>query len=300
MNPEAVPLAGIALAIASAAALTVGNLLQSRGVGEMEKRVASDGGSHVGHLVRNHSWLLGALLLALAIVLQLASLTFAPLIVVQPIGVSALVFTVLITAVITRARPSPATIRAIVVCVVGVAAFVTIAALVSTQHPVSSLQLGAILLVLGVVLGITGIILFVGRSRPTPPVTWVLLGGVYSAFVATLGKTIILRVQTAMKTHAFAWDTTNLLTIGCIVAIGVAGGLSIYFVQRAHASNRPDVVVAGLTVVDPAVAVVLGITILQEASEASVWAFAGFALAGSLAVAGVFFLARAETPKPVP
>jgi uncharacterized membrane protein len=117
---------------------------------------------------------------------------------------------------------------------------------------------------------------------------------VYSAFVATLGKTVILRIQTALTGRDFSFDATNLLTIGCIVGIGVAGALSVYFVQRAHASNRPEVVVAGLTVVDPTVAVILGITILGEASTAPAWAMVGFVVAGGVAMAGVFALSRAE------
>lgn len=157
---------------------------------------------------------------------------------------------------------------AIGVRTVGVAAFVDIAASNSTQHAVTSVQLVVVLVVLVIVLVAFGILLLVGRDRPKAPIVWVFLGGIYSGFVATLGKTVIVRVQTGLKTRDFGLDLTNLLTLGCIVGIGVAGLLSIYFVQKAHASNRADVVVAGLTVVDPAVAVILGIPILGEASDA--------------------------------
>lgn len=297
MNPDSFPLAGIALAVASAAALSVGNLLQARGVRRMEERrdAGTDESRALG-LVRSRAWLLGAALLGAAILLQMGSLAFAPLIVVQPIGVVALVFTALLTAIVLKRMPSAPAIRAITVCVVGVGAFVTVAATVSTQHPVADAQLIAVLVVLGAALLATVGILYLGRTRRTAPIVWVLLGGIYSAFVATLGKTVILRVQTAFRTHDFEFDATNALTIGCILGIGVAGALSIYFVQRAHMGNRPDVVVAGLTVVDPTVAVVLGITILGEASDAPVWAVFAFVVAGAVAVAGVFLLARAEQP----
>jgi hypothetical protein len=299
MNPESFPVAGIALALASAAALSLGNLLQARGVRRMEQRMdAGADGSRAGHLLRNRVWLLGGVLLGLSVLLQMGSLAFAPLIVVQPIGVAALVFTATLTAVVLRRAPSMAVLRAIAVCVIGVAAFVTVAALVSTQHAITDVQLIAVLVVLGAVLAVTGSVMFLARARPTPPLVWVLLAGVYSAFVATLGKTVILRVQTALKTRDLALDATNLLTVGCIVGIGLAGGLSVYFVQRAHAGNRPEVVVAGLTVIDPTVAVVLGITILGEASDAPPWAFLAFLTAGAVAIAGVFALARAERAVP--
>lgn len=299
MELTSLPVAGIALAVASAAALSVGNLLQARGVRTMETAKQGGGaGSGVMSLVRNRFWLLGGVLLGVAILLQMGSLTFAPLIVVQPIGVVALVFTTLLTAIVVKRTPTPAVIRSIAVCVIGVAAFVTVAALVSTQHSVTDVQLIAVLMVLASVLVATGIILVVGRARPAPPIMWVLFAGVYSAFVATLGKTVILRVQTALHNHDFTLDATNFLTIGCLLGIGVAGALSVYFVQRAHVNNRPEVVVAGLTVVDPTVAVILGISILGEASDAPAWAIVAFIVAGSIAVAGVFSLSKAEQSTP--
>ncbi|WP_460772627.1 DMT family protein [Microbacterium sp. GXF7504] len=292
------PLAGIALAVGSAAALAVGNLLQARGVRIMEHRTADGHGSKVGHLLRNRAWLLGAVLLGVAILLQLGSLTFAPLIVVQPIGVAALVFTAIATALSTHRRPSAQVVRAIALCVLGVAAFVTVAALVSTQRAITDGQLAAVLLVLVGVLVATGVIVWAGRTHQAQPVLWVLLGGVFSAFVATLGKTVILRVQTLLQAGSFAWNLDDLLTLGCLVGIAVAGGLSIWFVQLAHAHNRPESVVAGLTVIDPAVAVVLGITILGEAAGAPLWAIPAFIVAGAVAVSGVFALSRAQQEAP--
>lgn len=295
MQLESTPVVGIALALASAAALSVGNLLQARGVHDLDTRSGTAPvASPARQLLHSHAWLIGALLLGVAILLQMGSLTFAPLIVVQPIGVSALVFTVLFTAIARRKAPTRQVVRAIAVSVVGVAAFVTVAAVVSTQSTITSDQLIAVLIVLGSMLVLTATVMYLGRHRPTPPLMWVLLGAIFSAFVATLGKTVILRVQTALRTHSFAFDLANTLTIVCILGIGVAAALSIYFVQRAHVDNRPDVVVAGLTVIDPTVAVILGITILGEAAHAPLWSVFAFIAAGAVAVSGVVMLSRAH------
>lgn len=295
MTLESAPIVGIVLAVLSAATLSVGNLLQARGVRIIEGETAGGRrGSKASQLVRNGWWLFGAALLGAAILLQLASLTFAPLIVVQPIGVTALVFTVILTAVFAHRPPSAAVVRAIAVCVMGVAAFVTVAAVVSTQRTITDVQLVAVLTVLIVVLAVTGLLWVVSRRRRVPAITWVLVGGVLSAFVATLGKTVILRVQSALHHADFTLDATNVLTIGCVAGIVVAGGLSVYFVQLAHTANRPEVVVAGLTVVDPGVAVVLGITILGEASNAPLWAVGAFVAAGLVAIYGVIALSRAD------
>lgn len=298
MDITSLPVAGIALAVASAWALAVGNLLQGRGVRRMQTRVEAAGGSRVLHLLRNRWWLAGGVLLFLSILLQMGSLAFAPLIVVQPVGVTALVFTTLLTAWATRQAPSGAVLRAIGLSAGGVALFVVVAALVSTQHAITDRQLIAILSTLGGTLLVTAVFVVASHGRRLPALTWVILGGVYSAFVATLGKTVILRVQTILSAGHFAFTGADVLTLACLVGIVVAGGLSIYFVQRAHASNRAEVVVAGLTVIDPAVAVLLGITILGEASGAPWWAALAFAGAGAVAVTGVFALSRAEVAKP--
>lgn len=296
MEMESAMLLGIALALGSAAALAVGNLLQARGVRAMEADVArGEHGSKAIRLVHNRAWLIGGILLGVTVLLQMGSLAFAPLMVVQPIGVAALVFTSVLTAIVTKKRPAKAVVRAIAICVIGVAGFVTVAALVSKQRSISDGQLIAVLSVLGALLVATGVLWWAARHRTAPPVMWVLLGGMYSGFVATLGKTVILRVQAALKSGGFAWDFAHVLTLVCIVGIGVAGGLSVYFVQRAHAVNRPEVVVAGLTVVDPSVAVVLGIVILGEAQGASPGAYALLAAAGAVAMSGVIALSREES-----
>ena len=67
--------------------------------------------------------------------------------------------------------------------------------------------------------------------------------------------------------------------------------------QRAYASGSADLVVAALTVVDPLVAVSLGIGLLGQAAHAPAWAFAAFGTAEVVAVVGVVLIA---TNPPVP
>ena len=50
--------------------------------------------------------------------------------------------------------------------------------------------------------------------------------------------------------------------------------------------------IAGLTVIDPIVAIIIGLTVLGEAANAPLWAYFGFGVAGIIAVIGVYDLAR--------
>ncbi len=293
MEITSFPMLGIGLAVLSAALLTLGNHLQARGV---EKHTAAGSGriaaTQAWALLREPVWLAGGLLFGLAILVQLGALAFAPLIVVQPVGVVALVFASLLVAAVTKTPPRLREVAAIAVCVVSLGAFVTVAAAVSEQTTIADHQLVAVLILLLSVLALTFAMLIALRRRRIPPFLYVALGGLYAGFVATLGKTVILRVQTAIIHHDYRLDEANMLTVACILGIAAAGALSIFFVQTAHTVASPEVVVAGLTVIDPFIAVVLGITVLQEAASAPWWAFVAFAALGAAAVGGVWSLAR--------
>ena len=72
--------------------------------------------------------------------------------------------------------------------------------------------------------------------------------------------------------------------------LAAAGGA--YFVQNAYSSGPPDLVIAGLTVIDPMIAVSIGVIVLGEASQAPPVAAVLFVVAGAIAIWGVFRLAK--------
>ena len=88
------------------------------------------------------------------------------------------------------------------------------------------------------------------------------------------------------------------LTAFCVVALIAAALLGSYFVQSAYSHGPPDLVVAGLTVIDPLVAVTVGIVVLGEAADAPLWAIFTFLFAGGVAIYGVFLLSNAHLPLP--
>ena len=100
--------------------------------------------------------------------------------------------------------------------------------------------------------------------------------GVLYGFVATLAKVVIDRIEQGELRVAH-------LARACS-ACSLATALGAYFVQTAYSTGPPDLVIAGLTVVDPLVAVVIGIVVLGEASQAPLWAIGVFVVAGVIAV----------------
>jgi hypothetical protein len=112
---------------------------------------------------------------------------------------------------------------------------------------------------------------------------YILSAGLLYGFVATLAKVVISRLLSG----TFEW-----LTVGCVVALLAAAALGAYFVQTAYSVGSPDLVIAGLTVVDPLVAVAIGIIVLGEAAGAPLWTAFVWIASAAVAVYGVFQLAR--------
>jgi len=284
---------GVPIALIGAVFLAFGAQLQHRGVTKVDAQ--REGGpatalnfGQLAALLRRPSWLIGTLMLGLAVVLQLTALYFAPLIVVQPLGAVALVITAIVNARVSGVKLTLPTIRSIAFCIIGVAVFVTIAAFQAEEKVITERELTTVLLLL---VGITVLftLAFIFFRHRFQAIIYIVGAGVLYGFVATLAKVVLGRIQTILADgpNGFEW-----LTILCVLALLVATALGGYFVQTAYASGPPDLVIAGLTVIDPLVAVTIGIVVLREASNAEWWAIIAFIVAGAVAVYGVFQLAK--------
>lgn len=279
-------LLGIPVALIGACFLSIGAQMQHHGVAKVESQTKDASGGlnlrQLGLLLARPSWVVGTLLLGLAIVFQLVSLKLSPLILVQPLGVVGLVITSILNARVSGVRLNRRSVVAVSLCVGGVAAFVLIAAFFAQDLPVTTQALVIILIVLAVVLILFALAFWFLRSR-FKAIFYIIGAGVLYGFVATLAKVIIDRISNS------EWDW---LLVACIVALIAAAALGAYFVQNAYSSGPPDLVIAGLTVVDPVVAVMIGLVVLNEAAGAPWWAMFGFVATGAVAIFGVFQLAQ--------
>ena len=318
---------GIPVALVGAVFLALGAQFQHRGVNKVESRSSSPARSGLTtnqllSLLRRPSWVIGTLMLGLAVAFQLTSLALAPLIVVQPLGAIALVITAIVNARISKVKLERASIRAIVLCVGGI----------GILDPADELR----------EVGVGDVVDDHRDDRDQPPdrddgnlepgergavdrhphhlggrddrVRAVLRvppqsvqsnhlhrqwkkdaesvgAGVLYGFVATLAKVVIDRIKTLFL-PSFHIGNLEWLTVLCVLALLAAAGLGGYFVQSAYSSGPPDLVIAGLTVIDPLVAVTIGVIVLQEAAGAPLYAVIAFGVAGAIAVYGVLQLAK--------
>ncbi|WP_188437525.1 DMT family transporter [Microbacterium murale] len=280
-------LLGIPLALAGAVFMSLGAQYQHRGVEKVERLSGADGANGLSvdqlkRLLTRPSWILGTLMLGLAIVCQLAALSAAPLIVVQPLGAIALVITTLLNARVSGHTPTRKSLIAIGACVGGIFIFVIFAALFAVEQEITDRELFVILAILLVVIIVLGGFWLILRHRMRA-LFYVVGAGILYGFVATLAKAVIKRVQAG----EFDW-----VTLVCVIALVAASAVGAYFVQTAYSSGPPDLVIAGLTVVDPMIAVLIGMLVLGEAAAAPPWVLVCFGLAGAIAIWGVVGLAR--------
>lgn len=289
----------ISLALFSAVLLAVGTQLQNGAVGD-QKKAALSGRSHLKlnqlvQLIRRPQWVTGLALTIVALGLQFTALLLAPLILVQPIGAIALVITSLLNARITKTKLNKASVLAIVLCTAGLGAFVVMAHQVAAEPAIDDNALMIILAMAIALIGTFGYIFFTGASK-FKPLTFIIGAGALFGFVATLTKVVVKRLfQQGGFDRIISFQVelvTDGLTILALLSMIAAGLLGAWFVQNAYASGPPDLVVAGLTVIDPLVAVSIGVVLLNEAMNAPWPIMLGFIASGAMSVIGVFLLSK--------
>jgi hypothetical protein len=278
---------GIPIALLGAVFLSIGAQLQHRGVSKVEGSHGdgSKSGLSWGQmmlLLRRPSWVVGTLLLAFAIVIQLISLGFAPLIVVQPLGVVAMVLTNVINSRVNGIASDARVRGSIALAVLGIGIFVAFSAVYAFERAFTDAQLLFIMWLLAAVIITTCVAFLVFRKR-LRAMFYIVAAGTLYGFVVTITKVLINR-----------WQSNQIdgFMILCIIGLVIAALLGGYFVQTAYSVGSPDLVIAGLTVIDPLVAVAIAITVLGEADHFPPFAFGGLAVGGILSVIGVVLLAR--------
>ena len=192
------------------------------------------------------------------------------------------VITSLLNARSTNTRISRPTLIAVTFCTVGIAAFVAMASGVAHETVLNDDRLRAVLGILLTILVIFGVLFFTIGKR-MQALTYVAGAGVLYGFVATLAKVVIQRIYQ---------QQFELLTILCLVALIGAVSLGGWFVQNAYSSGPPDLVIAGLTVIDPLVAVSIGIVVLGEAKDAGFLTILGWLISAVVAMIGVYLLSK--------
>lgn len=279
----------IALAVVGAICFAGAAVLQHRAVDAVTGPGPDDALTLRGlrSLVRRPGWLAGFALAGGGSGLHAAALVLAPLSVVQPIGVLAVPFAVLLAVRRTRRRPAAPVLAGVALSVAGIAAFVAITAGTAVNAPVpdgatlvATASATALVLVLGVLAAL--------RSGWVRSVACATAGAVAFGLVSALLRAMSLHIADWQVTKGSVWPEM----IATAAGIGVALLVGSWLVQQGFAAGPPEGVIACLTVVDPIVAVVLGAVLLGEGAATPVDTAVLLATCAAAAVAGVLMLTR--------
>lgn len=268
---------GVLLAVLAAGGFATAAVLQAGAVRAVGVRRGS-----IRRLVRDRRWLGGLACLLGAAGFHAVALALAPLSLVQPIGVLALVGSAGYVVLTARRRPRLGELVAVGSIVAGVAGFVLFGAPASTQAGVvgvlAGMQAAAVVTVCVSVLVLAGL-LTGGLGRC---LGFAGAGAACYALVSVLTRVAALELIADRNVLTLA-----LLAAGAVIAALVGGWL----IQNAYAAGSAELVLACQTVGDPAVAVGIGVGVLAEASATGVDLVAQMCCA-ALAVGGIALLAR--------
>jgi hypothetical protein len=236
-------------------------------------------------MVRTPVWLLGLGLIALGAALHLVALAMAPITVIQPLGILAVGWSVLIAARLKGKPPERKIWFAVGVSVVGIVGFTILSTKYATEA--TDISLGSMLAttaaIWGLAIVLAGFGIFGPRSIRSLCRAWAgaALYGLGSGYMKIMAEIITNGAELTGAEFLTA-------TVGLILAYSVGG----WMIQTAYATGPAEVVVGSMTTVDPLAAVVVGLVVLGEGALLTPLIAMGMVLAGLVAAGGVAVLSR--------
>jgi drug/metabolite transporter (DMT)-like permease len=282
----ALMLVPILIAVAGAFTLALGSALQERdAVRAPGGRVAKAG--FLLHLLRQPRWMIGSMAAFLGAGLHLVALSGAPLTIIQPIGVTGLLFAIVLSALFNRRRVSPSQIIAGIAVMVGLTGVISLFPH-TADGPVMST--GTALALTGAVLGAGAVVHFTAHrmNNGARALLLALAGG--AAMGTTSGLARVLAANAVGDwTSLISWLTP------LAVAATVFGAL---LMQNAYRTGHFTAAYATLLITDPVVGVAIGALLLGEGAPRTLPAQIGALVFACLAVAGTIALAQARHRNP--
>lgn len=280
-------LLAIALAVIASISFACGAAAQHRGVdATVEARDRAMTPRRMLQLIRTPVWLLGLFLICVGAVIHIVALKLAPLTVIQPVGILAVPMSVLISMKLNRTRPGRMVWVSVGITIIGIVAFTVVAANSVKADPV--LDVPSVIWTAGAVAAAAAACLgLLGHVGPAwlRCLAWAcggaVLYGLGSGFIKMLTE-IITGEDPLM--HPTIW-----LAAGGLATTYAIGG---WMIQQGYASGPAEIVVGSMTTVDPVVAVLFGLVVLQEGAGMAAGAPWAMAAAGLVACSGVVLLSK--------
>ncbi|MGO1177490.1 MAG: hypothetical protein ACTMKZ_15045 [Brevibacterium aurantiacum] len=234
---------------------------------------------------RRATWITGLGLMGMVTVLNVIALGLGPVAIVQPIGAISLVFAALISRRYFGLQLGAPLLISIGVTMFSIFAFVTTSAqfsheLVATEESVTWL------LALLIALSVFGALFALSRAGHIPRVIMTgIIFGTVAAATHVLARTVVAGGLPEFDLMGARWWMV-------LAAVALASAVGFWLVQTAYASGPPETVLAGLTVIDPIVAVAIGAAFFGEYTGLTPMAIGLLLLAAVGGIGGVWMLSQ--------
>ncbi|MEN0071017.1 MAG: glycosyl transferase, partial [Propionicimonas sp.] len=205
--------------------------------------------------------------------------------VVQPVGILAVPWSVLLAARIHHFRPTRQIWTAVAVTIVGIVGFT----LISSRTAVPDAQVVPAAVVVGALIVLAcGTALGLGGRFGRPSLRCLLWASGGSFFYGL--SSALIKVASQLVGGENFWESPLVWAVAGILAVCYLGGG--WMIQQAYANGPAEIVVGSMTTTDPIVAVSFGLVVLGEGALLGVADALGMLVAGAVAVSGVVFLSR--------
>ncbi|WP_147675107.1 hypothetical protein [Nigerium massiliense] len=237
-------------------------------------------------LITTPRWLGGLALITIGALAHITALMMAPVTVVQPVGILAVPWSVLMAAKIHRHKVTGTMWFAVLLTVVGVVGFTVISgtnAALDTRVEPPIVILGCVVIyAIGAFFGMLG---WRGKNGMLRSMMWATGGSFFYGLSSALIKSVSVMMRDAQfQTSPLFWVIVPFL-VGCYLIGGA-------MIQQGYATGPAETVVASMTVTDPIVGVSFGLIILGEGVLISLLEASGMVVAAAIAVYGVFLLSK--------
>ena len=261
--------------------------LQHEAVGHQTDRRGSRpmGWSALWRAICSPRWLAGMSFLGVSLGCQVAALVLAPVSVVQPVGLLAFPWAIVLQAVRFRHRITP---------LVGVTTAATIAATLAFSvtaangpSPAGDLEPWRVISGALVVYALTAVMAGLGVAGPQHwrCLLWASGGAMFYGLEAALVKSLL-----SWWSAGRAWHSVEFW--GIIVALVLGSLAAGWMIQQGYATGPAQVVVGATTITSPIIAVAYGLIVLGEGRGLHLGQMVTMAICAALAVAGVVVLTR--------
>lgn len=282
-----VPLA-ILIVVCSSFAYAGGSTLQHLAVGDTVDHSAENrtmSGAQLWRLIRKPRWLLGLFIIFLGASAHIVGLMLAPVTVVQPVGILAVPWSVMLAAKIHGHRVNRQMIGAIVATIGGIVLFTLMSASSAARH--TRIELSMILIGCLITMAVGATFGLIGARGPAAwrCLMWASGGSFFYGLSAAMVKT----TSEIVRQGDFAGKPIFWIVLPFLIASYGVGG---WMVQQGLANGPAEVTVGSMTTTDPIVGVLFGLIILGEGAEINALQGAVMVVGAICAIGGVVLLSK--------